>query len=54
MAEASGFANSQVFSSKISEGVGEPTVTFLLDPVGVLMELAHYVCDRVLSLVEAK
>lgn len=33
------------------EGDGEPTVTFLLDPVGVSMELAHYLCHRVLSLV---
>ncbi|WP_236238888.1 CHAT domain-containing protein [Streptomyces sp. CC228A] len=33
---------------------GEPTVTFVIDPVGVLMELALYVCDRIMSLDEAK
>ncbi len=33
---------------------GEPTVTFVIDPVGVLMELAQYVCDRIMSLDEAK
>jgi hypothetical protein len=33
---------------------GEPTVTFLIDPVGELMELAQFVCDRILSLDEAK
>ncbi|MFE6665730.1 CHAT domain-containing protein [Streptomyces sp. NPDC057697] len=33
---------------------GERKVRFLIDPVGVLMELAQSVCDRVLSLDEAK
>ncbi|WP_244419545.1 CHAT domain-containing protein [Streptomyces hygroscopicus] len=33
---------------------GEPTATFLIDPVGQLMELALFVCDRILSLDEAK
>ncbi|MFI8892108.1 CHAT domain-containing protein [Streptomyces paradoxus] len=33
---------------------GAPTVTFLLDPVGTLMELAHYACDRILSVPQAK
>ncbi|ARQ69897.1 CHAT domain-containing protein [Streptomyces marincola] len=33
---------------------GEPTVRIVIDPVGVLMDLAQYVCDRVLSLDEAK
>nr|WP_228454191.1 CHAT domain-containing protein [Streptomyces alkaliphilus] len=33
---------------------GPPTARFLLDPVGTLMELAQYVCDRVLSLPRAK
>ncbi|WP_179023841.1 CHAT domain-containing protein [Streptomyces sp. IMTB 2501] len=33
---------------------GTPTARFLIDPVGTLMELAHYVCDRILSLSEAK
>ncbi|MGI5436926.1 CHAT domain-containing protein [Streptomyces shenzhenensis] len=32
----------------------EPSVTFLVDPVGVLMDLTQYVCDRILSLDEAK
>ncbi|AMW11067.1 hypothetical protein A4E84_17080 [Streptomyces qaidamensis] len=31
-----------------------PTVRFLIDPVGTLMELAHYACDRILSLPQAK
>ncbi|WP_327368015.1 CHAT domain-containing protein [Streptomyces sp. NBC_01217] len=31
-----------------------PTVRFLIDPVGTLMELAHHVCDRILSLSQAK
>ncbi|AWZ06720.1 hypothetical protein DRB96_30125 [Streptomyces sp. ICC1] len=31
-----------------------PTVTFVIDPVGVLMDLAQYVCDRIISLDEAK
>ncbi|MFJ3663933.1 CHAT domain-containing protein [Streptomyces sp. NPDC090119] len=33
---------------------GAPTVRFLVDPVGTLMELAHDACDRVLSLSQAK
>ncbi|MFC4015547.1 CHAT domain-containing protein [Nonomuraea purpurea] len=33
---------------------GKPTIVFLLDPVGRLMELAQYVCERILSLEEAK
>jgi hypothetical protein len=33
---------------------GKPTVRFVIDPVGVLMEMAQYVCDRILSLDEAK
>ncbi|MFC8141580.1 CHAT domain-containing protein [Streptomyces paradoxus] len=33
---------------------GAPTVRFLIDPVGTLMELAHYACDRILSLPQAK
>lgn len=36
------------------EGDGVPTVRFLIDPVGTLMELAHYACDRILSLSQAK
>ncbi|CAM5620026.1 hypothetical protein SAVIM338S_05795 [Streptomyces avidinii] len=31
-----------------------PTVTFVIDPVGTLMDLAQYVCDRIISLDEAK
>jgi hypothetical protein len=31
-----------------------PTVRFLIDPVGTLTELAHYACDRILSLPQAK
>ncbi|WP_062216704.1 CHAT domain-containing protein [Streptomyces sp. NBRC 109706] len=31
-----------------------PTVTFLIDPVGTLMELAHHVCDHIMSLPQAK
>ncbi|MGI5369350.1 CHAT domain-containing protein [Streptomyces iakyrus] len=33
---------------------GAPTAGFLIDPVGTLMELAHYACDRILSLPQAK
>ncbi|MER5790806.1 CHAT domain-containing protein [Streptomyces sp. NPDC001980] len=33
---------------------GAPTVRFPIDPVGTLMELAHYACDRILSLSQAK
>lgn len=33
---------------------GAPTVRFFIDPLGTLMELAHYVCDRILSLSQAK
>ncbi|MGW1030349.1 CHAT domain-containing protein [Streptomyces sp. NPDC002577] len=33
---------------------GPPTVRFFIDPVGTLMELAHHVCDRILSLSQAK
>ncbi|MFJ2844893.1 hypothetical protein ACIPD2_25105 [Streptomyces griseofuscus] len=33
---------------------GQPKVTILIDPVGQLMELAQFVCDRILSLDEAK
>ncbi|MET8831298.1 CHAT domain-containing protein [Streptomyces sp. NPDC004610] len=33
---------------------GAPTVRLLIDPVGTLMELAHYACDRILSLSQAK
>lgn len=32
----------------------EPTVRFVIDPVSELMELAQFVCDRILSLDEAK
>lgn len=33
---------------------GAPTVRFLIDPVGTLLELAHYACERILSLSQAK
>ncbi|MET9372629.1 CHAT domain-containing protein [Streptomyces sp. NPDC002992] len=33
---------------------GEPTARFVIDPVGRLRELALFVCDRILSLDEAK
>ncbi|GFH37921.1 hypothetical protein [Streptomyces pacificus] len=33
---------------------GPPTVRFLIDPVGTLMELAHFACERILSLSQAK
>ncbi|MFJ5732326.1 CHAT domain-containing protein [Streptomyces paradoxus] len=33
---------------------GAPTVRFLIDPVGTLTELAHFTCDRILSLPQAK
>ncbi|MDQ0961143.1 hypothetical protein QFZ66_005021 [Streptomyces sp. B4I13] len=38
----------------LDEEDGAPTVRFLIDPVGTLMELAHYACDRILSLSQAK
>ncbi|MFD5748221.1 CHAT domain-containing protein [Streptomyces sp. NPDC127033] len=36
------------------EEEGAPTVRFVIDPVGTLMELAQYACDRILSLSRAK
>lgn len=42
------------FGELAYEEDGQPTVKFVIDPVGVLMELAHYVCDRIMSLDEAK
>ncbi|MFJ6510664.1 CHAT domain-containing protein [Streptomyces sp. NPDC091406] len=36
------------------EAAGPPAVTYVLDPVAVLMELALHVCDQVLSLDVAK
>ncbi|MEU3930630.1 CHAT domain-containing protein [Streptomyces sp. NPDC029044] len=33
---------------------GAPTVRFLVDPVGTLLELAQFTCDRILSLPRAK
>ncbi|MFZ3473735.1 CHAT domain-containing protein [Streptomyces sp. 4.24] len=35
-------------------GDDPPDVTFVIDPVGALMDLAQYVCDRIISLDEAK
>ncbi|MFE8963037.1 CHAT domain-containing protein [Streptomyces iakyrus] len=37
-----------------AEEGGAPRARFLIDPVGTLMELAHYACDRILSLPQAK
>jgi hypothetical protein len=42
------------FGERGPEEGGEPRVTVLLDPVGMLMELAQDVCDHILSLDEAK
>ncbi|MFE9314830.1 hypothetical protein ACFYNV_06905 [Streptomyces albidoflavus] len=42
------------FGEPDCEADGKSTVTFVIDPVGVLMELAQYVCDRIMSLDEAK
>ncbi|MEV0322531.1 CHAT domain-containing protein [Streptomyces sp. NPDC050658] len=42
------------FGELVYEEDGHPTAKFVIDPVGVLMELANYVCDRVMSLDEAK
>ncbi|MGD9484123.1 CHAT domain-containing protein [Streptomyces sp. TRM70308] len=36
------------------EADGAPTVRYLIDPVGTLMELALHACDRILSLPQAK
>ncbi|MFD9517804.1 CHAT domain-containing protein [Streptomyces sp. NPDC059979] len=47
-------AGSVRFGEPAHETDGKPTVTFVIDPVGVLMELAQYVCDRIMSLDEAK
>ncbi|MGW7362120.1 CHAT domain-containing protein [Streptomyces sp. NPDC054841] len=47
-------AGSVRFGEPRDEADGQPTVSFVIDPVGVLMELAHYVCDRILSMDEAK
>ncbi|MEU4076386.1 hypothetical protein DEJ45_07100 [Streptomyces venezuelae] len=47
-------AGSVRFGEPADAADGEPTVTFVVDPVGVLMELAQYVCDRSMSLDEAK
>lgn len=42
------------FGEPAHDADGTPTVTFLLDPVGGLMDLALHVCERILSLEEAK
>ncbi|MER7394859.1 CHAT domain-containing protein [Streptomyces sp. NPDC000151] len=42
------------FGGPGDEAAGEPTLRFVLDPVGELMDLAFSVCDRLLSLDEAK
>ncbi|MEU9700428.1 CHAT domain-containing protein [Streptomyces sp. NPDC047981] len=47
-------AGSVRFGEPADETDGKPTLTFVVDPVGVLMELAQYVCDRIMSLDEAK
>ncbi|MFD0355694.1 CHAT domain-containing protein [Streptomyces sp. NPDC127110] len=46
-------AGSVRFGEPAYETDGKPTLTFVIDPVGVLMELAQYVCDRIMSLDEA-
>lgn len=42
------------FGESAYETDGKPTATFVIDPIGVLMELSQYVCDRIMSLDEAK
>ncbi|MEU5403308.1 CHAT domain-containing protein [Streptomyces sp. NPDC005963] len=47
-------AGSVRFGEPLPPADGVPTATFVINPVGTTLELAQCVCDRILSLQEAK